>query len=114
MAGWRVGMVLGNAKAIDAILKVKSNMDSGMFSNSRAIAALNSDKSWFDSMNEIYKKRRVLTEQLAEKLGCKVHKEGVGLFVWAKLPEGSVSAEKFIDQILQEKSIFIAPNYLWK
>jgi DNA-binding transcriptional MocR family regulator len=43
-------------------------------------------------------------EQLAEKLGCKVHKEGVGLFVWAKLPEGSVSAEKFIDQILQEKS----------
>jgi aspartate/methionine/tyrosine aminotransferase len=63
-------------------------------------------------MNEIYKKRRVLTEQLAEKLGCKVYKEGVGLFVWAKLPEGSVSAEKFIDQILQEKSIFIAPNYL--
>jgi DNA-binding transcriptional MocR family regulator len=55
-------------------------------------------------MNEIYK-RRVLTEQLAEKLGCVVHKEGVGLFVWAKLPEGSVSAEKFIDQILQEKSI---------
>jgi aspartate/methionine/tyrosine aminotransferase len=56
MAGWRVGMVLGNAKAIDAILKVKSNMDSGMFSNSKgAIAALNSDKSWFDSMNEIYK-----------------------------------------------------------
>jgi aspartate/methionine/tyrosine aminotransferase len=52
------GMVLGNAKAIDAILKVKSNMDSGMFSEfKRAIAALNSDKSWFDSMNEIYKKR---------------------------------------------------------
>jgi aspartate/methionine/tyrosine aminotransferase len=115
MAGWRVGMVLGNAKAIDAILKVKSNMDSGMFFGIQkgAIAALNSDKSWFDSMNEIYKKRRVLTEQLAEKLGCKVHKEGVGLFVWAKLPEGSVSAEKFIDQILQEKSIFIAPGTIF-
>ena len=115
MAGWRVGMVLGNAKAIDAILKVKSNMDSGMFFGIQkgAIAALNSDKSWFDSMNEIYKKRRVLTEQLAEKLGCKVHKEGVGLFVWAKLPVGSVSAEKFIDQILQEKSIFIAPGTIF-
>ncbi|MFB0909350.1 MAG: aminotransferase class I/II-fold pyridoxal phosphate-dependent enzyme [Flavobacterium sp.] len=115
MAGWRVGMVLGNAKAIDAILKVKSNMDSGMFFGIQkgAIAALNSDKSWFDSMNEIYKKRRVLTEQLAEKLGCKVHKEGVGLFVWAKLPAGSVSAEKFIDQILQEKSIFIAPGTIF-
>ena len=115
MAGWRVGMVLGNAEAIDAILKVKSNMDSGMFFGIQkgAIAALNSDKSWFDSMNEIYKKRRVLTEQLAEKLGCKVHKEGVGLFVWAKLPAGSVSAEKFIDQILQEKSIFIAPGTIF-
>jgi hypothetical protein len=45
------------------LLKVKSNMDSGMFWNSKgAIAALNSDKSWFDSMNEIYKKRRVLTD----------------------------------------------------
>jgi aspartate/methionine/tyrosine aminotransferase len=50
--------------------------------------------------------------KLAEKLGCKVHKEGVGLFVWAKLPEGSVSAEKFI-QILQEKSIFIAPGTIF-
>ncbi|WP_016988627.1 pyridoxal phosphate-dependent aminotransferase [Flavobacterium sp. ACAM 123] len=115
MAGWRVGMVLGNAAAIDAILKVKSNMDSGMFFGIQkgAIAALNSDKSWFDSMNVIYEKRRVLTEKLAEKLGCKVYKEGVGLFVWAKLPEGSVSAEEFIDQILQEKSIFIAPGTIF-
>jgi DNA-binding transcriptional MocR family regulator len=89
------------------LLKVKSNMDSGMFWNSKgAIAALNSDKSWFDSMNVIYKKRRVLTEQLAEKLGCKVYKEGVGLFVWAKLPEGIASAEKFIDQILQENIFY--------
>jgi aspartate/methionine/tyrosine aminotransferase len=115
MAGWRVGMVLGNAEAIDAILKVKSNMDSGMFFGIQkgAIAALYSDKSWFDSMNQIYRKRRVLTEQLAEKVGCKVYKEGVGLFVWAKLPEGSVSAEAFIDQILQEKSIFIAPGTIF-
>jgi aspartate/methionine/tyrosine aminotransferase len=69
-------MVLGNAVCIDAILKVKSNMDSGMLNQKRAIAALNSDKSWFNSMNEIYK-RRVLTERLAEKLNCKVYKEGV-------------------------------------
>jgi aspartate/methionine/tyrosine aminotransferase len=103
MAGWRVGMVLGNAKAIDAILKVIWTVV--CFRNSkRAIAALNSDKSWFDSMNEIYKKTPRF-DGAVEKLGCKVHKEGVGLFVWAKLPEGSVSAEKFIDQILQEKSI---------
>ena len=115
MAGWRVGMVLGNAACIDAVLKVKSNMDSGMFYGIQkgAIAALKSDASWFESMNAIYRKRRVLTEQLAEKLGCEVYKEGVGLFVWAKLPAGINSAEQFIDQILYEKHIFITPGTIF-
>ncbi len=115
IAGWRVGMVLGNAACIDAVLKVKSNMDSGMFYGIQkgAIAALKSDASWFDSMNAIYSKRRVLTEQLAEKLGCEVYKAGVGLFVWAKLPAGISSAEQFIDQILYEKHIFITPGTIF-
>ncbi|PZX92304.1 aminotransferase [Flavobacterium aquariorum] len=115
MAGWRVGMVLGSAKLIDSVLKVKSNMDSGMFYGIQkgAVEALKSDQSWFDSMNEVYKKRRVLTEQLAEKLGCEVYKEGVGLFVWAKLPEGIASAEDFIDKILYEKHIFITPGTIF-
>ncbi|REG96311.1 pyridoxal phosphate-dependent aminotransferase [Flavobacterium aquicola] len=115
MAGWRVGMVLGSAALIDAVLKVKSNMDSGMFYGIQkgAVTALNSDKSWFEDMNKIYRKRRVLTEQLAEKLGCKVYKEGVGLFVWAKLPEGIESSEDFIDKILYEKSIFITPGTIF-
>ncbi|MCF6141664.1 aminotransferase class I/II-fold pyridoxal phosphate-dependent enzyme [Flavobacterium sp. K77] len=115
MAGWRVGMVLGNANAIDAVLKVKSNMDSGMFYGIQkgAVAALKSDKAWFDAMNEIYKKRRIVTEELAEKLGCKVYKEGVGLFVWAKLPDGVTSVEVFIDRILHEKSIFITPGTIF-
>ena len=115
MAGWRVGMVLGNAACIDAVLKVKSNMDSGMFYGIQkgAIAALKSDASWFESMNAIYRKRRALTEQLAEKLGCAVYKEGVGLFVWAKLPAGISSSEAFIDQILYEKHIFITPGTIF-
>ena len=115
MAGWRVGMLLGNAACIDAVLKVKSNMDSGMFYGIQngAIEALRSDKLWFESMNAVYRKRRILTEQLAEKLGCKVYKEGVGLFVWAKLPEGITSSEKFIDEILYNKSIFITPGTIF-
>ncbi|CAM3924226.1 pyridoxal phosphate-dependent aminotransferase [Flavobacterium weaverense] len=115
MAGWRVGMLLGNAKFIDAVLKVKSNMDSGMFFaiQKGATEALKSDSSWFQDINTIYRKRRVLTEELAEKLGCKVYKEGVGLFVWAKLPDGIKSAEKFIDGILYEKSIFITPGTIF-
>ncbi|CAA9197978.1 pyridoxal phosphate-dependent aminotransferase [Flavobacterium collinsii] len=115
MAGWRVGMVLGNPEIIDAILKVKSNMDSGMFYGIQkgAVAALNCDKSWFEDQNKIYRRRRELTEKLAEKLGCKVYKEGVGLFVWAKLPEGIESSEKFIDEILYEKHIFITPGTIF-
>jgi LL-diaminopimelate aminotransferase len=115
MAGWRVGMLLGSAACIDAVLKVKSNMDSGMFYGIQkgAVEALKSDLDWFESMNTIYRKRRVLTEQLAEKIGCEVYKEGVGLFVWAKLPEGVVSAEQFIDAILYEKHIFITPGTIF-
>ena len=115
MAGWRVGMVLGNPNFIEAILKVKSNMDSGMFYGIQkgAVAALNCDKSWFEDQNKIYRRRRELTEKLAEKLNCKVYKEGVGLFVWAKLPEGIESAEKFIDEILYEKHIFITPGTIF-
>ena len=115
MAGWRVGMVLGNAAFIDAVLKVKSNMDSGMFYpvQKGVIAALKSDQSWFEGMNLIYKRRRVLTEQLAEKLGCQVYKEGVGLFVWAKLPAGIASAEAFINDILYQKHLFITPGTIF-
>lgn len=115
MAGWRVGMVLGNPEIIDAVLKVKSNMDSGMFYGIQkgAVAALNCDKSWFEDQNKIYRRRRELTEKLAEKLGCKVYTAGVGLFVWAKLPEGIESSEKFIDEILYEKHIFITPGTIF-
>jgi LL-diaminopimelate aminotransferase len=115
MAGWRVGMVLGSPEIIDAVLKLKINMDSGMFYGIQkgAVAALNCDKSWFEDQNKIYRRRRELTEKLAEKLGCKVYKEGVGLFVWAKLPEGIESAEKFIDEILYEKHIFITPGTIF-
>ena len=114
MAGWRVGMVLGNTKLIDAILKVKSNMDSGMFYGIQkgAIEALKLDNNWFNHQNEIYTKRRNLIFQLAEKLNCTYSKEAVGMFVWAKLPEG-ISAEEFIDTILIEKNIFITPGTIF-
>ena len=114
MAGWRVGMVLGNATLIDAVLKVKSNMDSGMFYGIQkgAIEALKLGKDWFDKQNEIYTKRRNLIYKLAEKLNCTFDKKSVGLFVWAKLPEGILS-EEFIDDILLEKHIFITPGTIF-
>ncbi len=115
MAGWRVGMVLGSAGHIDAVLKVKSNMDSGMFYGIQkgAIAALESGQDWFDRLNQVYASRRDLMFRLADKLGCTYDKKTVGLFVWAKLPEKHTSAEKFIDEVLYQKNIFITPGTIF-
>ncbi|KIX20828.1 aminotransferase [Flavobacterium sp. 316] len=115
ISGWRVGMVLGNPNFIEAILKVKSNMDSGMFYGIQkgAIEALKLDKTWFETQNKVYKKRKDLVIQLAEKLGCEVVKNSVGLFVWAKLPSRIKSSEIFIDKILIEKNIFITPGTIF-
>jgi len=115
MAGWRVGMVLGNATLVEAVLKVKSNMDSGMFYGIQkgAIEALKLGKTWFKSQNDIYAKRRNLIFELAEKLHSSFDKNSVGLFVWAKLPKGISSAEKFIDEVLIEKHIFITPGTIF-
>ena len=111
MAGWRVGMVLGNANFINQILKVKSNMDSGMFYGIQkgAIEALNISNDWFANQNKIYKERRDLVFQLADKLNCTYSTETSGLFVWAKIPEGKTS-EGIADEILYQKDIFIAPG----
>ena len=115
MAGWRVGMVLGNPTLIEAVLKVKSNMDSGMFYGIQkgAIAALKLEKEWFEQQNEIYTKRRNLIFQLVQKLGCTFDKSSVGLFVWAKLPAAIPSAEAFIDDLLLEKHLFVTPGTIF-
>ena len=114
MAGWRVGMVLGNAGYINEILKVKSNMDSGMFYGIQkgAIQALELSNDWFVAQNKIYQERRNLIWQLADKLGTTYDKETTGLFVWAKIPEGKKS-EEVTDAILYENDIFITPGTIF-
>ena len=111
MAGWRVGMVLGNQKYINEILKVKSNMDSGMFYGIQkgAIEALGLSDSWFLEQNKIYTERRNLIWQLADKLDCVYDRNSTGLFVWAKIPAGKKS-EEVTDTILYGKDIFITPG----
>ena len=115
MSGWRVGMLVGSSKNIEKVLKVKSNMDSGMFYGIQkgAISALNLDSSWFEDLNKIYSERRKLIWKLAEKLNCSFDKNSKGLFVWAKLPDKIKSSEKFIDKILNENKIFIAPGTIF-
>ena len=115
LAGWRVGMVMGSAEHILAVLKVKSNMDSGMFYGIQkgAIAALESGPEWFDELDKVYANRRNLMFKLVDKLGCTYDKDAAGMFVWAKLPEGSLKSEDFIDKVLYDKNIFIAPGTIF-
>ena len=112
LAGWRVGMLLGNADLLQAVLKVKSNMDSGMFYGIQkgAIAALRSGSEWFDALDETYRVRRAGVFQVADRLGCSYDPRAVGMFVWARLPEGSPDSETYVDQLLYEKHIFVAPG----
>ena len=112
MAGWRVGMLLGAAPLLQAVLQVKSNMDSGMFYGIQkgAVAALQSGPGWFDHLDATYRRRRAGVFQIADRLGCTYDHRAVGMFVWARLPEGSPDSETFIDRLLHEKHLFVAPG----
>ena len=112
MAGWRVGMVLGKESHIQAILKVKSNMDSGMFYGIQkgAVTALRSGAYWFDKLDGIYRTRQDLAFELADRLHCTFDRNATGMFVWARLPEGAPDSESFINSLLHDKNIFIAPG----
>tara|TARA_B110000091_G_scaffold143140_1_gene152849 strand:- start:1863 stop:3005 length:1143 start_codon:yes stop_codon:yes gene_type:complete len=114
MAGWRVGMLTGAKEHLENVIKVKSNMDSGMFYGIQkgAIEALNSSKNWFSDLNLIYSERRKLVWELATSLNCTFETNTSGMFVWAKLPTG-LKSETFIDKILQEHHIFIAPGTIF-
>lgn len=115
MAGWRVGMVLGNPQNINAVLKVKSNMDSGMFFGIQkgAIAALQAKADWFRQLNEVYTKRRELVFQLADLLKAEYDPNSSGLFVWAKLRDSSKTSAVFIEEILQKHYVFITPGSIF-
>jgi aspartate/methionine/tyrosine aminotransferase len=114
MAGWRVGMLLGSERFLKDVLRVKTQMDSGMFYGIQkgAIAALQIEQSWFDEMNAIYESRRKLIWKIADTLDCTYDQNTSGMFVWAKLPAGKVP-ETVIDKLLHEQSIFIAPGTIF-
>ena len=115
MAGWRVGMMVGQSKFIDAVLKVKSNFDSGMFYcvQHGAIKALASSQKWFESLNKEYYKRRKLAEEIASELNLSYSKNGVGKFIWCKMLDDSLKSEEFIDHLLDKYNFFISPGSIF-
>ena len=115
MAGWRLGWVAGKKEYIDAVLKVKSNMDSGMFLGLQhaATVALKNGKEWFTSLNSVYRQRKDAAMEILNLLDCKVADNQSGLFVWAKAPERVADVEKWIDEILYGTKVFITPGFIF-
>lgn len=115
MAGWRVGMLAGKAEHLAAALTFKSNMDSGMALPIQLAAAeaLEADSSWFSSINEQYKKRLLIAQEIASKLGCELPKEHSGMFLWIKIPDKVKNAEEMADTILYQKGVFITPGTIF-
>ncbi len=115
MAGWRIGWVAGNKDYVDAVLRVKSNMDSGMFLGLQqaAVEALKNGDSWFTELNAVYKKRRTAAKKVLSELGCSYSENQSGLFVWAKAPEKVKDVEKWIDEILYGTRVFITPGFIF-
>lgn len=112
MAGWRVGMIVASEEQINAILRFKSNMDSGMFLPVQVAAAkaLQLDKNWFSQVNDIYRERKEQALKLLDLLGCSYSKDQVGMFVWAKIPKHFLSGYEVSDAVLAKASVFITPG----
>lgn len=114
IAGWRIGMVLGNEQIINSILKVKSNMDSGMnyAIQKAATKALQVSDEWYNNLTKVYAERRKIIYQICDKLNVVYDTKAVGMFIWAKLPEG-INDKEFIDDILYTKKVFITPGSIF-
>jgi len=111
MAGWRIGMAVGNAIAIKALLQIKSNIDSGIFRplQDAAVMALTGDQSWLQERNAIYQERRdVILAALAER-GIKARRPKASLYIWAEVPTGYTSAE-FASKLLETTGVSITPG----
>ena len=115
MAGWRLGMVAGNEDIIKSILKVKSNMDSGMFYGNQkaAVKALSLGNDWYNDLNKTYKARRKLAWEIFDMLNLDFDKSSSGLFVWGRIPSSNSCDLAFTDKLLHEHGVFITPGSIF-
>ena len=126
MAGWRIGMVAGDGEIISEVLKVKSQMDSGMFKplQMAAVKALSSGPEWFEGVNTEYRRRRVVAEEIFRTIGARFDPSAAGLFLWGRIsadnpllgdanPELKCLSERISDRLLYEAGVFITPGLIF-
>ena len=121
MAGWRIGMLAADAEVISQILKVKSQMDSGMFKPLQlaAVKALEQGSDWFAELNDEYRRRRVLAGEIFDMLGVTYDHSSAGMFLWGRVPQnvqddnGISAGQVLSDRILYEAGVFITPGFIF-
>lgn len=111
MAGWRIGMAVGNAEALKALSTLKTNIDSGIFRpiQDAAVVALTGDQSWLQERNRIYERRRDIVLGWLPKVGMSAEPPKGAMYVWAKVPKGT-DCEQLAMTLLQEKGLWITPG----
>jgi LL-diaminopimelate aminotransferase len=111
MAGWRIGMAVGNADMIDALTRVKTNLDSGIPTaiQRMAIAALEGPQDCIEEHNRIYQRRRDKLVEALRDIGLRVSPPKASLYVWAGLPLGMGSIE-FAERVLDQTGVVVTPG----
>lgn len=116
MPGWRVGWISTNAQFIQWILKVKSNVDSGMFRPLQLAAAeaLHNPDEWHAEFNrEVYGRRRAIAEEIMNTLECTFAPKQVGMFLWGRIPDSYTDVEVLTERILHKARVFITPGFIF-
>ena len=111
MTGWRIGMVVGNAKMVDALKRVKSNLDSGIPQAIQyaAIEALTGPQDCIQEHNAIYQRRRDLVVETLNNIGVEAKPPKAGLYIWAKVPQGYTSID-FATDLLEKVGVVVTPG----
>ena len=115
MAGWRVGVAVGQPQAIEALLHMKSNVDTGIFlpvQHAAAIALKSTPPRWMEKRNQVYAQRRDIILDTLTRLGIEAEKPVGGLYVWARVPEG-YTGESFAMHVLERVGVAFAPGYIY-
>ena len=112
MPGWRIGVLASNRQFVEWVLRVKSNMDSGMFRPLQlaAVKALEAPQEWYIQMNRVYAARKALAQAILEKVGAEVAPGQVGLFLWGKVQGKGVD---ICDKVLYDAKVFITPGFIF-
>ena len=116
MPGWRVGMLATNARFVQWIVKVKSNIDSGTFRALQlaAVTAYDNSEDWHRVANlERYRSRRQTAEAIMTELGCSFDPRQVGMFLWGRIPDSYTTCEELTERVLNEAHVFITPGFIF-